>query len=371
MIWVEITYEDAKHQLPTDLRVLYEQWLDEFPEKEGRLELITDNTIREFRDAIKSNHDNQVDPRETYLPQSCVRHCYALITHSIAMEMGIPMTGAGNSLRTAADIFLRTIPFGRWKTTTEDGSGLSPSPRFVLPDRSRYGHRALPIVLLFICGLDVASAGWIRPDRQFFDWQINPTYVPKHFTNTTTSLYGHLQGIDNALASKATLAQLNAAIAGIETTNTVDATARALAETASLSANAALTAMPNYLPLTGGMITGSLALTGLNESFSVGRSHAANGPATIHFEVRQTFFEGTRSRATVTFRDTHQSAPVSEGNLRFHQNLFSFDQPATAPQMRSDVFVFPAGDYLHGDGVNLFYTSADGQTTTQITNNGP
>lgn len=32
-------------------------------------------------------------------------------------------------------------------------------------------------------------------------------------------------------------------------------------------------------------------------------------------------------------------------------------------------FYFPGGDSLHGDGTNLFYTTADAQTTNQITSN--
>jgi hypothetical protein len=113
MIWVEITLADVLAHLPTDIKTSYDTWLVSYPDKAGRLATLTDNTIREFRDAIKSNPANVVDPRETFLPQSAVRHVESIIIFNLAMEMGVDLDSAGNSARTSADVFLRQIPYGR------------------------------------------------------------------------------------------------------------------------------------------------------------------------------------------------------------------------------------------------------------------
>lgn len=142
MIWVDITTASVLQHMPTDVREHYDTWLEEHPHKEERLAVLTANAIREFRDALKSNTLNQVDPRETYLPQSAVRHCESLIYFSLAMEMGLELSSAANSSRTSADVFLRQIPFGRWKAMTDDG--FTPSPRWVVPQQAEYSRRALP-----------------------------------------------------------------------------------------------------------------------------------------------------------------------------------------------------------------------------------
>lgn len=41
---------------------------------------------------------------------------------------------------------------------------------------------------------------WLRQERQLFDWQVMPTYVPQTYGLQTPSLYGHLKGIDTYLA---------------------------------------------------------------------------------------------------------------------------------------------------------------------------
>ena len=53
---------------------------------------------------------------------------------------------------------------------------------------------------------------WIRHNRQLFDWQIMPTYVPAVYPLETTSLYGHLKGIDLLLQ---TLQALNEELAEV------------------------------------------------------------------------------------------------------------------------------------------------------------
>lgn len=142
MIWVEVTTEDVLANMPTDVHARYAQWLEDYPEKSHRLADLTANTLREFRDALTSSSASQVDPRETYLPQSAIRHCENIIIFTLAMEMGLELSSAASSARTSADVFLRQIPMGRWKATTEDTK--PPTPRWVVPERSFTDGRALP-----------------------------------------------------------------------------------------------------------------------------------------------------------------------------------------------------------------------------------
>lgn len=199
MIWVEITLADVIAHLPTDIKARHDEWVATYPDKSGRLAEITANTIREFRDAIKSNPANIVDPRETWLPQSAVRHVESLIIFNIAMEMGITIDSSGNSARSAADIFLRQIPFGRWNTTAGDGA--MPSPRFTVPERTDFGGRALPLVASLMLFMSTAYAGWIKPGSVLYDTSLTVTFAPSAYTNVSTTLYGHLFGINSALAS--------------------------------------------------------------------------------------------------------------------------------------------------------------------------
>lgn len=152
MEWVEITVDSIFANLPTDVKAKYAAWLDDNPYKAGRLAEITANTIKEFRYAIQSAYANLLDPRENFLPQSAVRHCESIIVFTLLMEMGLEMSTAANSARNAADIYLRGIPFHRFKFTSEDAE--PPRPRWTVPERTPDIGRALPALftLLFMGG---------------------------------------------------------------------------------------------------------------------------------------------------------------------------------------------------------------------------
>ena len=141
MEWVEITVDSILANLPTDVKQKYAAWLDDYPEKAGRLEQITGNTVKEFRYAIQSAYANLLDPRPDYLPRSAVRHCENIICFTLVMEMGLEASTAANSARTTADVYLRGIPFHRFKFTSDEA--VPPRPRWTVPVRSPVG-RALP-----------------------------------------------------------------------------------------------------------------------------------------------------------------------------------------------------------------------------------
>jgi hypothetical protein len=197
MIWIEFTVEEVEAHLPTDLRALYDNWIASYPEKAHRLEELTSNTLREFRDALKSVATNRVDPRETYLPQSAIRHAENIVIFTLAMEMGVQLTTSANSARTSADVFLRQLPLGRWTATTEDA--VLPSPLFVIPDQLPAYTRVL--AMLFVLLLPVGVWGsWIRPGSETFDTSVMVTFKPFAYSNTTVTLFGHLQGLNTRLS---------------------------------------------------------------------------------------------------------------------------------------------------------------------------
>ena len=150
MQWVEVTVEQVFENLPTDVHAKHAAWLVDNPHKADRLETITDNTVREFRDAIRSAYANLLDPRDHFLPQSAVRHCESIIVFALCMEMGLELSSAANSARNAADVFLRGIPFHRFKFTSEDA--VAPRPRWTVPTRNP-GGRTLPDLLALVAFL--------------------------------------------------------------------------------------------------------------------------------------------------------------------------------------------------------------------------
>lgn len=253
MEWVEIKIADILAHMPTDVKARYQSWLVTNPDRTGRLVEIMNNTLREFRDNLNSVPWNIVDPRETWVPQSAVRHLETIIIFSLSMEMGLPIDSAALGARYSADIFLRQILMGRYKTTNDAGG--TPSPHYSIPERSSFSERALPALLALLFSVQQALGGWIRPDSGPLDTDVATTFAPSAYTITTASLFGHLQGINVALAPLATTNYVNAAVAAMSLSNTVDATARALASSASIAANAALNSLSAYLPLSGGTQT--------------------------------------------------------------------------------------------------------------------
>lgn len=250
MEWVEIKIADILAHMPTDVKARYGAWLIANPDRTGRLVEIMDNTLREFRDNLNSVPENIVDPRETWVPQSAVRHLETIIIFSLSMEMGLPIDSAALGARYAADIFLRQILMGRYKVTTDTAG--TPSPHYSVPERDTISGRALPILLAILVFAQQALGGWIRPDSGPLDTDVVTTFTPSAYSITTATLFGHLQGINAALGPLASTNYVNAAVAAVSLTNTVDATARALATSASITANAALNSLSGYLPLSGG-----------------------------------------------------------------------------------------------------------------------
>jgi hypothetical protein len=196
--WIILDAVTVAAHLPADLAAAYTTWLAANPDKSGRLGEIVANTLAEVRDNIRSNPANTLDADATKIPQSCVRHAENIIFFQLAMEMGLDIDTEGNQSMTRADIFLRQISFKRF-TTSGGEAAASPSPSYAVPDRP--ASPALPLLLvLALLLVSPAHAGWVaNPRRASVDTEIQVTLAPRAYTNTTITLFGHLQGIDNRL----------------------------------------------------------------------------------------------------------------------------------------------------------------------------
>ena len=193
MDWVTLDGSVAAAHLPSDLASAYQSWLSANPDKAGRLDELVANTVAEFRDNIRTNPVNVLDPDPAKIPQSCVRHAESIVFFQLAMEMGVDLDTEGTQSMTRADIFLRQIAYQRFTTTSGDES--TPSPAYTVP-----GTPGVLLALLCMLLAWPAEAGWIaNPRRASVDTEITATLAPQHYTNTTITLFGHLEGIDKAL----------------------------------------------------------------------------------------------------------------------------------------------------------------------------
>ena len=160
MDWVTLDGSVAAAHLPSDLASAYQSWLSANPDKAGRLDELVANTVAEFRDNIRTNPVNVLDPDPAKIPQSCVRHAESIVFFQLAMEMGVDLDTEGTQSMTRADIFLRQIAYQRFTTTSGDES--TPSPAYTVP-----GTPGVLLALLCMLLAWPAEAGWIANPRPY------------------------------------------------------------------------------------------------------------------------------------------------------------------------------------------------------------
>ena len=358
MEWVEISCDGILAALPSDVKVRYDAWLVSSPDKVGRLETIVGNTLREFRDAIKSNPENGVDPRETYLPRSAVRHVESIVVFTLGMEMGLPLDSAGNSARVSADVFLRSIPYGRFKTT-DDAAGEA-SPRFSVSSATGYAGRALPVVLALFLIVRPSFGGWIRPDSGPSDADVSTTFIPSSYAIATATLYGHLCGINAALAPLASTGYVDAAVEAVVISNAADGVARALAAAASATANSAITRSDAAYALAETAVP--LQRSDSIDFVRIGDTNGVAGSISLGNASERNYWTFAVAGSNAWEVTTNGFSP-----------LWTMARGTNRAIWRGGVgsVVFPAGDCLRGDGTNLFYVNAAGTITNNLTGNSP
>ncbi|HOW98890.1 MAG TPA: hypothetical protein PK634_14000 [Kiritimatiellia bacterium] len=187
---------------PSELQPLYETWLSENPDKAGQLASIISNTAAEIRALIASNPTNTLDEDETKIPLSLLRQAETLIYFTLSMEMGVSIAPEANQAMIRAEITLRTLVYGRY-LVSGGSSASQPSPLYN-PEPERPTNRTLPVLaalLALFLGVTAAPAAWVKPGQTVSDAAVYPTFAPSIYSNTTTTLFGHLQGIDAYLGS--------------------------------------------------------------------------------------------------------------------------------------------------------------------------
>ncbi|HMP76847.1 MAG TPA: hypothetical protein PKE12_11200 [Kiritimatiellia bacterium] len=189
MNWVTLDEAAVLAAMPSDLAAHYAVWLTEYPDKAGRLAELTANTVTEFRDAIRSNPANSLNPDPATIPQSAVRHAQSIIYFQLAMEMGLDIDTEGTQSMTRADMFLRQIAYKHFTATSGEVPG--PSPSYTVPAPGgvpRALLAALVLVGLFL--VEPAQAGWIGKNAQikpFVYWVSTNSYLTS--LGDPTSLY--------------------------------------------------------------------------------------------------------------------------------------------------------------------------------------
>ena len=344
MEWVEIKIEDILAHMPTDVKIRYDSWLCDHPEKAGRLFELTDNALREFRDNLNSVPENIVDPRETWVPQSAVRHLETIVLFTLTMEMGLPIDSAAIGARYSADIFLRQILMGRYKATTEEAA--VPSPHFSIPPKSG-PSRTLGILLALILFAQQAMGGWIRPDSGPLDTDVAVTFVPSSYSITTATLFSHLQGI-------------NVALSAVSLTNTIDATARATASAAIVQADAAYQAAMGAIPM---------RRSPGYEFLRLGNTNDTSGSITLGNSAATNFWNFT-VYGTNTYEVTSNGF-VALWTIANGTNKAIWRGTMNGPEVKATRIAFSGGDFLTGDGTNLFYVNAAKTLTNNLTGNMP
>ena len=131
-MWNEVTQLSIQSAFSPTLAADYQQWLVANPGKAGRLDEIIDMVVSEFRAALASNPENELDDTEGSLPPSCLRYATNIIIFQLKNEMDKTLTEAENAAAIRADVFLRgiwmeSIPAAK-TTNTQSPSYTQPEP---------------------------------------------------------------------------------------------------------------------------------------------------------------------------------------------------------------------------------------------------
>lgn len=190
--WVQITEAAVVAAMPTDLAPLYSSWISANPDKATSLARIIEDTVLQVRNAIRTNKANTLDDDATAVPQDVRPQVYDLIHHRLSMEMAVELDTSANQVRQDADQLLRQISYGKWRVDTAAGEA---SPRYTPPTAPR---SALPAIFALLLAVLPASGAWVR-SSSLFDYNVITTYNPTNYWTTSSTLVGHLSGIDAVL----------------------------------------------------------------------------------------------------------------------------------------------------------------------------
>ena len=132
--WTALTISEVQDAMPTELEPLYASWIVAHPEKDGRLEELTEETVAVCRAAVAAGAVNALDPDPTKVPISGFRHMLNIIFFNVGMEMGVDFEPEVHRVMTRADIWLRGVQLGTINVAGEEST--VPSPSYKVGTRS-------------------------------------------------------------------------------------------------------------------------------------------------------------------------------------------------------------------------------------------
>ncbi|MCC5850078.1 MAG: hypothetical protein JJU29_18485 [Verrucomicrobia bacterium] len=132
--WTDFSAERVQEALPSDVRAHYLQWVNTYPDKEGRLEELVAQTQQLFRMAVASNPENWMDPDPEKIPVTGYQHAFNMMIFHLMMESGAQLVPEVYTLMTRADIWLRLVQRGA--VTPSPRIGAMGSPSYVAPENA-------------------------------------------------------------------------------------------------------------------------------------------------------------------------------------------------------------------------------------------
>ena len=127
-----MTEADVLEAMPTDMIAMYETWVTDNPDKEGRLGDLTLESVATCRTAVQSGSPAAMDSDETHVPATGYRHMINTTIFNLGVEMNFQFAQDFYSLVTRADIWLRAVQIGSISIPPADG--VMPAPSYEPPE---------------------------------------------------------------------------------------------------------------------------------------------------------------------------------------------------------------------------------------------
>ncbi|MBU4459271.1 MAG: hypothetical protein KJ579_01785 [Verrucomicrobia bacterium] len=137
MNWTVLDVAYVLNAVPLSHRVQIQASLDTTPGFAAKVAEILAATRREFRTALANTPDNELDPDETKLPETCMRHAVYIVEYEINRILGNWEPDLSALIR--AEVYLRALYETKAKLEPETAD---PVPTYGPPEAAE--ERSLP-----------------------------------------------------------------------------------------------------------------------------------------------------------------------------------------------------------------------------------
>ena len=111
-VWTAFTLAVVENAFPTDLKTVYNSWIDTNPGKAGRLAEIVAEVGKRFRAAVEAGSRGAVEGAAESVPTAGFGHALVLVFWTLGLEMGVTFGSDAIAASTRADIWLRMAGSG-------------------------------------------------------------------------------------------------------------------------------------------------------------------------------------------------------------------------------------------------------------------